>query len=166
MTSNFKIDLVRRREIMVYILIFVIAGGSLFDIASSGEHWPFSRYPMFTSIRREYSLTQYKLFGVTKNVPPTEMNLLEPQYIQPLTMLHLSAIFKKKPDNLSYEKYIVDILTRILERYELLRLAGEHNGPELRGIRLYKYIWRLDPQGRPVEQPYERKLISETMNHE
>ncbi len=156
----------RWREITVYVLIFVIACGSLFDIITHREHWPFSRYPMFSWLRRDYSYTEFKLFGVTKDNLHSEMNLLEPQYIQPLTIPHLSMTFKKKPDNLTYEVYIKEVLTRILERYELLRLAGEHNGPQLRGISLYRYSWKLDPQGRRVEKPYDRELIYEITNPE
>ena len=166
MISNFEVDVERRREILIYIVIFVIAGGSLFDIITRGEHWPFSRYPMFSSVKRDYSYTEFKLFGVPKNNPQSEMNLLEPQYIRPLTILHLSMTFKKKPVNLTYEKYIQEVLTRILERYELLRLTGDHDGPQLRGIRLYQYLWKLDPKGRHVDQPYARELIFEIINSE
>ena len=84
MTDGSEVGLEKRREFLVYAVIFIIIGGSLFDIITQWEHWPFSPYSMFSSVRRDYSLSWLKLFGLTDIDSSREIPLTEPQYIQPL----------------------------------------------------------------------------------
>ena len=161
MNSEPEFGLVKRREYLVYLLIFIIAGGSLFDIVTRGEHWPFSRYAMYSAIKRNFYTSRTEIFGVTKSDPPREISLMEPQYIQPLSRLRLSTALKRKPANVTYEQYYTEVLRHVLERYEALRIAGAHHGPRLRGIRFYKYHWKLDPKAHNVDRPDSRELILE-----
>jgi hypothetical protein len=163
MTDGSEVGLEKRREFLVYAVIFIIIGGSLFDIITQREHWPFSPYSMFSSVRRDYSLSWLKLFGLTDIDSSREIPLTDPQYIQPLSDLNIQMALsmKRKPDNVSYEQYLEEALHHILTRYELLRIAGEHGGPELQGIRLYRYQWKLDPLTHGVERPDLRELILE-----
>jgi hypothetical protein len=48
-----------------------------------------------------------------------------------------------------------------LVQYEMLRRAGYHDGPSLRGIRLYQLQWRLDPHAQNVVRPDHRELLAE-----
>ncbi len=163
MTGGSRVGLEKWREFLVYAVIFIIIGGSVFDIITQREHWPFSPYSMFSTVRREYSLTRLRLFGLTDIDSSRELPLNEPRYIQPLGDKHIQRVMsiKKKPDNVSYESYVEEALRHILTRYEALRIAGEHDGPELRGIRLYRYQWKLDPWIRNVERPDRGELILE-----
>jgi hypothetical protein len=163
LTCKSEVGLGKWREFLVYAVIFVIAAGSVFDILTQREHWPFSPYSMFSSVRRDYSLTRLKLLGVTKTDATSEIQLTEPQYIQPLGDIHIQQNLskKKKQDSTSYEEYLEEALSHILSRYEVLRIAGEHDGPELRGIRLYRYEWKLDPMIHAPEKPDARELIFE-----
>ena len=163
MTGGSEVGLGKRREFLVYAVIFIIIGGSLFDVITQREHWPFSPYSMFSSVRREYSLSWLKLFGLTDIDSSREIPLTNPQYIQPLDDINIQMAMsmKKKPDNVSYESYVEEALRHILTRYEVLRIAGDHDGPELRGIRLYRYQWKLDPLTHGVERPDLRELILE-----
>ena len=152
-----------RRVYLVYTIIFIITAGSVFDIVTQKEHWPFSSYPMFSSVKRNYSLNWWMLFGVTKTDPTSEIPLTDPKYIQPLRDIHIQLVLskKRKPENMTYEHYLEEALRHILSRYEVLRIAGEHNGPELSGIRLYRYEWKLNPMIHAVEKPDVRELILE-----
>ncbi len=163
MTDGSEFGLGKRREFLVYAVIFIIIGGSLFNIITQREHWPFSPYSMFSTVRRDYSLTRLRLFGLTDIDSSREIPLNEPRYIRPSGDKHIQRALsiKKKPDNVSYEQYLEDALRHILTRYEALRIAGEHDGPELHGIRLYRYQWKLDPWIRNVERPDQRELIIE-----
>jgi len=164
MTGGSEAGLGKRREFLVYAVIFVITCGSLFDIVTRREHWPFSPYAMYSSVKRDYYTSKTELFGVTKSDPPGEIPLMEPQYIQPLSRLRLSTALKRKPGNVTYEKYYTEALRRVLERYETLRIAGAHDGPRLKGIRFYKYHWKLDPRARNADRPDRRELILEIMD--
>jgi hypothetical protein len=163
MTGGSEAGLGKRREILVYAVIFVITCGSFFDIITQQEHWPFSPYSMFSTVRRDYSLTRLKLFGLTEFDPVREVPLTESQYIQPLGDIHIQIALsmKRKPDNVSYGQYLEEALRHILTRYEVLRIAGNHDGPQLHSIRLYRYEWTLDPRIHGVEQPDVRELILE-----
>jgi hypothetical protein len=163
MTGKSEAGLKKKREYLVYAVIFVITAGSVFDIATQREHWPFSPYSMFSSVRRDYSLTRLKLFGVTKTNTTSEIPLTKPQYIQPLSDIQIQIALskKKKLDDVSYEKYLEEALQHILSRYEVLRIAGKHDGPEILGIRLYRYEWKLDPMIHAPERPDARELIFE-----
>jgi hypothetical protein len=163
MTDGSEVGLEKRREFLVYAVIFIIIGGALFDIITQREHWPFSPYSMFSTVRRDYSLTRLRLFGLTDIDSSREIPLTDPKYIQPLGDKHIQRAMsiKKKPDNVSYEQYLEETLHHILTRYEVLRIAGDHDGPELHGIRLYRYQWKLDPWIRNVERPDHRELILE-----
>lgn len=164
MTSEPKVGLERRRELLVYAVIFVITSGSLFDIATQREHWPFSPYRMFSSVKRNHSISLTRLVGVTESIPPREISLLDPQYIQPLSSLGLSTSLNRKPNDVTYEQYYTEALRHVLDRYEALRIAGAHDGPRLRGIRLYKYHWKLDPWARNADRPDRQELILEIMD--
>ena len=50
----------------------------------------------------------------------------------------------------------------MLTRYEARRRAGQHDGPALRGVRLYLLRWRLvDRVPRNPDAPDERRLLLE-----
>ena len=54
-----------KRRIFAHVLIFAVILGSAYDIATRQEHWPFSDYPMFSTIHRATVLEWPRLFGVT-----------------------------------------------------------------------------------------------------
>ncbi len=162
MISELKVQMGKRREFFVYALIFMIAGGSLFDIVADKEHWPFSPYPMFSFVRRDYSLNKLQLYCVTESEPPLEMPL-DAQYIQPFNTSRLSAALEGMLKSASPNQHLNEVLQDILVRYEVLHCLGRHNGPPLRGIRLYRLYWHLNPWARNVERPDRRKLILEIM---
>lgn len=162
-TGGSEAGLGSRRELLVYAVIFVIIVGSVYDILTQREHWPFSPYSMFSTVRREYSLSWFRLYGLTEIDSSREIPLIESEYIQPLGDIHVQITMskKRKPYNASYEQYLEEALHHILARYEVLRIAGDHNGPQLRGIRLYRYEWKLDPRIHGVERPDIRELLLE-----
>jgi hypothetical protein len=152
-----------RKKFLVYVVIVVITGGSLFDIITGKEHWPFSPYPMFSSVKRDYFLTKLQLFGVTESGSPQEISLSKSKFIQPLDNSRLSAALNRELQGEIRKQNINKILHALWSRYEVLRHEGRHNGPPLRGIRLYQSHWKLDPHARNINQPDRRELIFEIM---
>jgi hypothetical protein len=150
----------RPRVLLVYGVITLITIGSLFDIVTGREHWPFSPYPMYATVTRERSLTVLRLYGVTKEAPAREMPLVALRYIQPFTSARLEGALRTIKARRGRQP-LKAALSDCLRRYEKLRRAGRHEGPPLQGIRLYRVYWKLDPWARNVDCPNRKELILE-----
>ena len=149
----------RKRQMFAHALIAGVILGSAYDIATRQEHWPFSDYPMFSAIHRATVLEWPRLFGVTAD--GSEIALVSHEYLWPLDqsrlpigLRHIYAI-ERNP------KRLHAALEDCLERYERRRIAGQHDGPALRGIRLYVVAWDIEPYARNIDQPRSRQLIGE-----
>src|SRR3954466_14849528 len=82
------------RRCVVYAALAVICAGSLVDLATDSEHWPFSPYSMYSDVKREpYELRQLRLFGVP--VRGDEFALQEVEYIQPFDPVRLRLILSE-----------------------------------------------------------------------
>lgn len=104
--------------------------GSSYDIATRQDHWPFSDYLMFSGIHRRTVLEWPRLFGVT--AVGSEIALVSHDLDRsrlPIGLRHLHATEQD-------QQRVHAALEDCLERYERRRIAGEHDGPPLRGIRL------------------------------
>jgi len=148
-----------KRQVLAHLLIFGIVAGSSYDILTRQEHWPFSDYPMFAAIHRSADLEWPRLFGVTAD--GSEVALVSREYLWPLDqsrlpigLRHIYAI-ERNPQRLHAA------LEDCLERYERRRIARQHDGPALRGIRLYVVAWDIQPYARNLDQPRSRQLIGE-----
>jgi hypothetical protein len=150
---------------LVYAVLAVIVGGSFFDIITGREHWPFSPYPMYATVPQDRALTQMRLYGVTEDTPPREMPLVAFERIQPFSPSNLQnslariSAHREPVRRVLLEKALRDCL----DRYESLRRAGRHSGPPLRGVRLCRVHWKLDPWARNVDRPDRRELVYAVM---
>lgn len=149
----------RWRVKLVYGLIAALVGGHLFDILSGREHWPFSNYPMYSNARRSHSLSALLPYGVTEEEPPREIAFLVPEYIDPFGRGRLRAALGRLHSSADREYRLSKALDDLLGRYDARRLAGLHDGPPLRGIRLYRAVWRIDPWARNADRPDRRDLL-------
>ncbi len=155
------------RLLLVHLGLFVILAGSLFDIATGREHWPFSPYPMFSSIEREPVEEKVRLYGVPLGesngggaTTDEEFPLLDEAAIQPFDEARLASGLRKlqrRGDDPALRAAMSDVLAR----YETLRLAGQQDGPPLQAVRLYELSWTLDPLARNVDTPDARVLLLE-----
>ena len=142
-------------------LIAGTAGGSLYDIATDREHWPFSPYAMFSNVEREPTLDALRLYGVTREPAAREIPLLDSRLIQPFDQCRLSTALARTYHNPARRPLIAAMLLDALERYERLRSGGEHDGPPLEAVRLYDVRWTLDPNATNVTAPDRRQLLAE-----
>jgi hypothetical protein len=130
-------------------------GGSLYDIITKGDHWPFSSYPMFAKVQREYSAVTLGAFGVTED--RREIPLRDFSFIAPFDQCRLRIAFdhmKQQKEQARLEVALQDCLMR----YESRRLAGQHQGPRILEAKLYQLEWQLySPRNHS-----KRKLIAET----
>ena len=150
----------RRLLIAHFVILFVIAG-SLYDIGTRQEHWPFSNYPMFSTVHRQPSLTWLRLFGVTPD--GSEVPLLRYNDLYPLDQSRLPLGLRRLADNPETTPKLQGAITDVLQRYNARRSAGEITGPELRAIRLYRMGWALEPFARNLDRPSSRVLLAEAV---
>lgn len=135
--------------------------GSLFDMVTGNEHWPFSNYPMYNRVPRKPTTSQLVLFGVTENAPPREIPLVADRYTEPFSPKHLGSALAgllRKPQGRTRGR---EALRGCLANYDRLRRVQRHDGPPLRALRLYRLHWKLDPWARNVERPDRRELLLE-----
>jgi hypothetical protein len=150
---------------LVNVVTIMLIAGSLFCIVLDEEYWPFSQYPMFSWVTREYSISEWRLYGVTQEEPHGEIPLLtSTKYIKPFDQIRLQIALGKivsTPDAERRQNMLDKALLDLLERYEQLRRARHHGGPPLQGIRLYSTWSQFDPRRVNVDFPKHRKLVAE-----
>jgi hypothetical protein len=149
----------RTRQVFAHALILGVIAGSAYDIATRQEHWPFSDYPMFSAIHRGTVLEWPRLFGVTAD--GSEVALVSHEYLWPLDQSRLPIGLRHIYATERNLERVHAALEDCLERYERRRIAGQHDGPALRGIRLYVVAWDVQPYARNIDQPRSRQLIGE-----
>jgi len=149
-----------RRQVLVHLVILGIVGGSLYDIVTSQEHWPFSDYPMFASIHQKHALDNwYRVFGVTPE--GREVPIRRYDELWPLDQSRLPLGIRRIAQTPGSEARVKSALEDILRRYEARRAARQHEGPEIHGIRLYSLSWDLEPYAANIDRPRARTLIAE-----
>lgn len=87
--------------------------------------------------------------------------MLDDAYIQPFDKTRLTSALQgiaRAPDS---EPRLREAMRDVFTRYEAARVAGQHSGPALQGIRAYRVTWQLDPRARNRDRPDQRELVLE-----
>jgi hypothetical protein len=90
-----------------------------------------------------------------------EVALLRYSYLWPLDQSRLPLGLRRIHQQPGNEGRLEEALSDILRRYERRRAAGDHDGPAVRGIRLYEVAWDLEPYAANLDRPASRVLIAE-----
>ena len=149
-----------RRLVLAHLLIAAVVGGSLYDIATSQEHWPFSNYPMFSTVHRKHVLDNWsRVFGVTSD--GREVAILAYPELWPLDQSRLPLGIRRLAQEPGSGSRVQAALADILRRYEERRIAGRHDGPAFEGLRLYSLGWDLEPNAANLDRPRSKVLVAE-----
>jgi hypothetical protein len=154
-----RLGMTRTRRALVNVLAAGLIGGSLYDIATDQEHWPFSQYPMFSGVWREPTFTWLRLFGVTED--GREIPLDSNRYVAPFDQSRLPKVLKRMLEERDGASRVRTAIADCLTRYEDLRRAAEHDGPPLVAMRLYELEWSIDAAGANLDRPDRRDFIAE-----
>ena len=147
------------RRALVGTFLAVILLGHLASLVLRDEYWPFSRYPMYAGTMGE-TYTWRRLYGVTDD---GEIRLRVSRYFAPFDEPRLSkAILLLQKEDVETSDFRAGVRA-CLRRYETLRERGRHDGPRLRGLRLYELEWTLDPWAENADDPDRRNLICEVI---
>jgi hypothetical protein len=149
----------RRR--LVAALAGAITTGSLVELALDppyrGEHWPFSQYQMYSDIPKK-SFMARRLYGVVWGSPDREIPLRDKAYIRPFDHSRLWFSWDRLDKSPDRQRLLPIALRDCLERYEVRRVRGLHEGPRFAAVRLYALRWTSGASAR--ESP-PRELIWE-----
>jgi len=143
---------------LVYAFVGVFVLGHLYEIARQQEHWPFTNYPMWAKVTRDWHVREVMPFGVTDEATPREIDLRDPNYFAPMPAIYQRLNFQRAAGR---EKLRDPMLRDYLGRYEQLRKAGRHGGPPLKGLRLYEWYWTMDPHASNAASPDRKTLLYE-----
>jgi hypothetical protein len=139
-------------------LAALLLAGHLIDIVFFTEHWPFSRYPMYSRLMSEPKLTKVRVYGVTDD---GEVPLTAEPHFPPLTMSRLSAVVSRMGEYRNDSTKMSAAMGNLATIYERARRAGKHDGPKLKFLRVYAVSWTLKPWADNIEQPDKRVLLVE-----
>jgi hypothetical protein len=143
---------------LVYGVVGVIVLGHLYEIVRQEEHWPFSNYEMWARPSKEWHIRNVVPVGLTAEALSEEVELTDPAYFEPLPphyqKIAISRVARREAQRET-------MLRDYLDYYETRRQAGMHFGPPLRGVRLYEYHWKLEPDAHNAGPPDSRTLLYE-----
>ncbi len=142
---------------MIYPCLGLFVAGSLFDIATGREHWPYSPYGMYSSVERARSLQTLRLIGITR--AGSQFPLVANRYLWPFNRSSLRWTLGRLNESADRAQRLPAALEDCLRRYEERRRAGRHDGPPLQALGLYRVWWTLDPLARNVDRPDRQELL-------
>ena len=147
----------KRRVLLVNGVLALLIGVHVYENAVDGEHWPFCSYPMYSELEEKDSVTTFRVVGVRHDGSETLIHRNE--FIHPFDQSRLNeglqiAHFEESSGELA--------LNDVLQRYERRRLDGEHDGPALQRVRLYRITHRLEPWAGNLHAPNARELLAES----
>ena len=149
----------RARRAVLNLMFAGLILGSLYDIVTDQEHWPFSQYPMFSGAWRSETFSWLRLFGVTAD--GKEFPLASNRFVAPFDQSRLPKALKRMLEGPGGELRVTSAVRDCFMRYEQLREQQVHDGPPLVAMRLYELEWTIDPNAANVDHPDAQRLIAE-----
>jgi hypothetical protein len=151
----------RYRLAVAHAVIAVLVAGSLWDVVTGREHWPFSPYAMFSEVTLPTRASTLALIGVADDRLGTEVPISHSAATSPLGWGRLRVVFEGLNADPGRQELLATALRAFLERYEALRLSGRQSGPRLARLRLYRLEWDLDLAKRSLGTDEHRTLVFE-----
>jgi hypothetical protein len=147
----------RGQLIVANCVVLALVGTQVVDIGLQREDWPFSNYPMYSGEQTD-QLRWIRLYGVAqgREFPLTPERQLRP--FDSVGVHHSLGQLLAREDHAASTRRA---LQNLQELYERGRRAGEHDGPRIQALRLYRVIWRIEPGLTNRSRPEERELLYE-----
>ena len=141
---------------LVYAVVGVIVLGHLHEIVRQQEHWPFTNYEMWARVTRDWHVAEVVPVGITDEPEPREVVLLDPAYFAPMPLNYQRLNFRRAAGRANLRDRILE---DYLRRYDHLRTTGRHDGPPLKGVRLYEWYWMMDRHAGNAASPERKTLL-------
>jgi hypothetical protein len=148
----------RPRWLFVNITIAAIAGMQLLELVTPGDRWPFSPYAMYAA-EHGPSIAWRGIYGVSEG---REFRLHDTRYYPPIDPARMSYAFaERRRRSWTIVPPQDSMLRAVASLYERARIAGDHDGAPLGGIRLYEDTWELRRDLANVDTPEQHLLLRE-----
>jgi hypothetical protein len=147
----------RGQLIVANCVVFALVGAQLVNIGLQREDWPFSNYPMYSGEQTD-QLRWIRLYGVAQagEFPLTPERQLRP--FDSVRVHHSLGQLLTRADDATATRRALQNLHALYERG---RRAGEHTGPPIQALRLYRVSWHIEPGLTNRSAPEERELLYE-----
>jgi hypothetical protein len=146
----------RGRRVVANLVLGGILVGSAAAIVTGKELWPFSPYPMFSSVRAGPVLEKLWFQGVLAD--GREVPIHGHRAFHPLRLAQLTRGLERLPKG-----QMEEALRDVLLRYGVERRAGRHDGPPLKGLRIYRMTFAFDPDPAGRDRPRSCELVAEAV---
>jgi hypothetical protein len=148
------------QRIAAYIAILGFGVPSVIIALVGGEVWPFLDYRMYAEAKLTPQVDWLQLVGRTADGQIFPLD--DEAYMVPFTYSELLRALdalevSRQVDTSSARR----ALTGLLVAYEMQRRAGEHDGPLLKALEVYRVIWMARPGAENYATPALRtRLLS------
>lgn len=140
----------RRSRLVANAILLAILAGQAAAIVSGRELWPFSPYPMFSKPLGD-TVSRFWLHGMLAD--GSEVPLRQRSAFHPFRLAQLEGALARMDAG-----ELAEAARDMLARYESRRAAGDHRGPRLSALRIYRVTWDT---GVPAGEPLARELLAE-----
>lgn len=146
------------QRLSAYIAILAFGMPSVLIALMGGEVWPFLDYRMYAEAKFTPEVDWLALVGRTGNGAPFPLD--EEPYIVPFARSELlRALYALDVFGETDAAPARRALRGLLAAYEQNRLAGEHNGPPLVSLEVYRVRWRARPGASYDAVPDSQDLL-------
>ncbi len=132
------------RVLLLSLAFAALVVAHLVVVFTQRAAWPIIQYSMFASLVGD-DVPYIVPFGVVTSTSE-EIALVSDSRVQPFVQAELRLALA--PFAMRRDLRIAEALQDILSRYEAHRTRGDHDGPALRGVKLYTMRARRDPRTR------------------
>ncbi len=147
------------------MVIALVVVPSLYCLVTDREYWPYSPYPMYSAVAGG-ARNQVVVYAVPAASGEPEFRLAQGAQIHPFDRQRLDRASRRvmRAAERDGELDRLDAaLNDLHARYEARRVAGLHDGPPIRAVRIYQQLWDdVDPRIIPPPPPDERRLVGES----
>lgn len=161
--SGGNASMTRPRKLLVFVLLAVLCAGHLYCVVDNKEHWPFSRYPMYSHLHRS-TWTSELLVGTLREDPAQEIQVSFFVYDRPISVkTSLDHLTRKLDEDPSKADDLQMALLGLGKIY--LDENGGHRPKDFRDIgtlRLVKVTWTVPPgEGHVRAEEIDREIVME-----
>jgi hypothetical protein len=155
------------RRSFVYAIALLLIGGHFLCFMARKDPWPFSSYPMYSRPWTE-PWTHVEMVGISRAHPAREVSLGTEGVVGATlrcarTQVGLENLVRRASNDPSLQSRVVRAATQIARLYETQRRRGRASIAPLRGLRVYRQVWRRasDHPGADWAMT-ERRLVCES----
>lgn len=146
------------QSIAAYLAILAFGAPSIIIALAGGEIWPFLDYRMYAEAQPTPEVDWLELVGRTKDgqaFPLDDEHYIVPfaysELLRALDALDVADTVAQSPARRA--------LIGLLVAYEMQRRAGEHDGPLLKALEVYRVVWTARPGAGNYARPAWRALL-------